>query len=395
MPFALCADLHRDQAIRPLVEKVLAFLVDQVGVAQLEAVILTGSLARGEGSVLFRPDGIRLLGDIEFLVILKAPFDWIKMRRQMVELSRQATRELGENGRVASIEYAPAGTRYLTRAIRPCIFAYDLRHHGKVVWGRTDILAEIRSFGAEAIPHEDAVELIMNRMVELLLLEVAQQLNNHASEARAYHVVKIILDLAGSVLAFVGKHVALYSERPKSFAALYSSSADLVSAIPNGQRFLYELNSAASCKLAPTEDLLFRGELKERGTAISIWAKNLWQWEMRQILDRPSAQFSELLEDYMKYDPLIQRLKGWAKFYCHPLRPTGTISPLRMARLFFQGSPRSLVYAAALMAYQGMAQGLGDWEKRAELLLPISVRPGHRPILDHVGQLWRWLIRNN
>lgn len=395
--FPLCADSVRGEKARSIVERSVSFIVSEIGPEHLEAIVLAGSLARGEGSVLLRPSGLRLLGDAEFLVVLRSPFDWDAARREMVKLSQHASRDIGEDGCLAVIEYQPAGLMYFRRNVQPSIFAYDLLHHGKVIWGRSDILSEMRSFGAEAIPQEDAVELIMNRIVEMLLFEAPSVSNGQDREALAYHLVKIILDLAGSAQAFLGRHVALYQQRQEAFMSLLDSLPDLRAALPNPGGFQEELVWATHCKLAPTDELLFSKELPARIAAVAGWAKGLWLWQMRRLLGRPGASFEELLEGYLAHEPILIRLRGWAKLYLHPLRPKGSISPVKLARFFLRASPQSLTYAAALLAYWGRTgQNGGDWIARADSLLPArSSADGEGATIAAIADLWRWLIRNN
>ncbi|MBI4241959.1 MAG: hypothetical protein HY613_09595 [Candidatus Rokubacteria bacterium] len=390
----LSADPVRDALIRPIVEGAVAFVLEGYGAERLEAVILTGSLARGEGSVLLGRDRPRLLGDVEFLLILRPPYDWAAARRQTVELSGRATREIGEGGRVASIEFTPAGLSYLRHSVRPCIFAYDLRAHGRVVHGRPNILAEIRPFGVQAIPGQDALELVMNRIVELLMLEAGVGGNGVDGDARAYHLVKTVLDLAGSALAFAGRYVSRYAERQPAFDALLASSPDLRAAIQDCAAFEKALDAATRCKLGPTPELLSGAAAPRRAAAVLAWAKGLWLWEARRLLARPAGGFEDLLRGYLRLEPPLRRLRGWAKFCAHPLRPRGALVPLRATRLLFRSSPRALVYASALLAHEGLAEGRPGWEERAASLLPVSPRTGSEA-LGEIGAVWRWLIRND
>ena len=249
-----CADPHRDAWLRALVERSVSFLLDHVGEQNIEAVILTGSAARGEASVLPSTVGLRLLGDLDFLVIVKAPYNWPAVRRRMNALSRQATREVGADGQSNSIEYGPAGLAYLERRLRPCIFAYDLQTHGRVIWEQTDVMPRIRAFSVNEIPRQDALNLLMNRLVEMLLLDVATpQAGVRTKLDRTYHLIKVVLDFAGSALAFAGRYVSRYSERSQAFRSLLDADPDLHSALPASERFLATLERAVDCKLQPTE----------------------------------------------------------------------------------------------------------------------------------------------
>lgn len=394
--FPLCADPRRDKTARPLVERAATFLLEQAGSASIEAIILTGSLARGEGSVLPGSDGFRLLGDVELLVILRSPVRWAEARRRMAELSRQATCQVGETGHRASIEYAPAGISYLRRSIRPSIFAYDLLHHGRVLWGRAGILGEIRPFGADAIPREDALELTMNRMVELLILRDSRP-EEAAPWSCAYQVAKTLLDLAGSALAFAGRYVSSYERRIGEFRKLEAEEDALRRSLVNADDFLAELEWATECKLAPTEKMLARGALTERLAAAATWAGGFWLWEMREWLGRHSEGFPTLLEGYMAREPLWRKFRGWVKFYTHPLRPRGATQFFRSVPLWLKASPRTLTYAAALLAFWAKnGEATADWAGRAASLLPVRTRSsGREAIIGEVGELWRWLTRNN
>jgi hypothetical protein len=254
------------------------------------------------------------------------------------------------------------------------------------------VLNDGRAFPAAAIPASDAIALVMNRMVELLDLEGGAE----SREARAYHAVKIMLDLAGSALAFTGRYVSPYAGRPEPFAALTRSLPDLEKSLKNADMFIERLRWAARCKHSPTEALLLDAERDDVLGAIAGWAQALWMWEVRRVLGQPSATLPQLVEGYLAREPLARRLKGWAKFCLHPLRPRGALRPFRSARLFFEGSPQSLTYASALLLYGArFGDDTGRSVARAASLLPVPVMnelAGISP--DDVCALWRWLIRN-
>jgi hypothetical protein len=397
LDFPLCAEPGRDQAVRPLVERAISFVVDAAGPARIEAVILAGSLARGEGSVLRDEASFRLLGDMECLVILRDTRDWPTTRRELAGLSAHATREVGDAGRLATIEYTPAGLGYLRRAIRPSIFAYDLLHGGQVVWGRPDILREVAAFTAADIPREDALRLLMNRIVELLLVDDASPPPG-GPRTRAYHVAKVALDLAGSALAFAGHHTPRYRDRPSAFRTRLGSTADLRSALPRPGDFVEMLDWATRCKLAPSDDLLFAQAPERRDPLVAAWAQAFWLWETRRLLGRPLADFNELIDAYLRHEPLGARLRGWAKLWLHPFRPRRTLSLSQTVRWALRSSPHQLIYGAALLALwskRSAGHGAG-WQARAGSLFPLR-RPAatNGVTATDISDAWRWLIRTN
>ena len=398
MSCLLCLEPKRDTWLRAMVERSVHFLLGEVGSAALEAVILTGSAARGEASVLHTPTGFRLLGDLEFLVIARAPIDWPALRRRMVEVSRRATRDLGDEGRLASIEYGPAGLVYLQQHIRPSIFAYDLQAHGQIVWGRPDILTEIRPFDAADIPREDALNLIMNRLIELAMVDTpACQAGFSTERDRPYQLAKVILDLPGSALAFAGHYISRYSERGHGFWALLKARPDLCQAFPDADHFRTVLEQAIACKLEPTQERLASLALSASVNQYTAWIQALWLWEARYLLGLYTANFDGVLAAYISREPLAMRLKGWVKFLRHPLRPARALSWSRMTRLLCRASPQTLTYAAALLTQAGTCGAWGlDWRDRVASLSPVSVQgQDSATIANEIGTLWQWLIRNN
>ncbi len=396
--FPLCAEAQRDAWLRPLLEHSVQFLLQEVGTDALEAVILTGSAARGEASVLVTDDGFRLLGDLEFIVIVRPPIDWPAVRRRMAALSHRATHLVGCEGGGASIEYGPAGTGYFRRTIRPCIFAYDLRTYGKVVWGRQDILTEIRPFGIEDIPPDDALKLVMNRMMEVALFEeLASDATVCAVQDRAYHLSKVILDLAGSALTFMGQYIAPYRDRSGAFRSLLDAEPALRAALPMPEQFLTALDWAATCKLAPTASLLAPPHMIATAYRQVEWGRGLWLWEMQRLAGLQDADFGMALETYVSRESMLERLKGWMKFLRHPLRPAGALSWPRVIRLLRRASPQTLTYAAALLTQMGAAGHAGaDWRQRLQSLSPVPIlAQDPTRAAQEIGAVWQWLMRNN
>jgi hypothetical protein len=74
---------------------------------------------------------------------------------------------LGEQGVRVDVEFGPAEESYLRRRARPSIFVYELRTHGRVVWGPADSARASRR-SRRSHPRADAVHLIFNRAIEQL-----------------------------------------------------------------------------------------------------------------------------------------------------------------------------------------------------------------------------------
>jgi hypothetical protein len=336
-------DASPTSELEAAVVETTATLCRQVFHDRLRALVLTGSLARSEGTFVRADNEWCLLGDAEFLLV----FDE-KSRPPLADDTRLLSAKLEErtaqHGLGAEITLSPVRPGYLRR-LSPSIFAYELKACGQVVLGEPDVLSLIPAFGVREIPLEDAWRLLANRLVEQLE-SVDELLEGRAtlSPAAHYRAVKLYLDMATSLLVFVGGYAPTYEERAKTLRRLVEPPARTTSwPFPSGP-FADAVEACTEWKLSASDSLLDRSRaFWER--AIDF-AQALWRWELARLqgVDAPPAALMTL---WMRRQPLRQRLRGWA----HVLRQTGWHRSLahwpRWARQALVASPRYVVYAAA------------------------------------------------
>jgi len=381
-----CANLAGDAWLKSQVDAARAFALNAIGCERVEGLILTGSLARGEASVLSVGEQSKLLGDVEFLLIVRGHRLWRQIRKRVTEMNQRATRILGSSASGFQVEFTPADISYLRRRCKPSMFAYDLRHHGRVIVGRRDLLDEIPPIERSAIPPDDAMETVLNRGLELVALQ-----DSDAPDASvAYSVVKALLDLAGSALAFSGAYESRYSRRPAAFRALLEQRNDLCRRITSVQRLTAMVGEAARIKIEPTPAALERIAREVDPRSILRWLVELWRWEAGCLFGKPDSDLSALIRAYLAREKGAGLIRGWVKYVWHPLRPAS--APLRPAllRLASTSSPRHLVYGAAVRAIDG-APG---WEESVAGMLPVATHE-RESLLRKILETWKWLVRNN
>jgi hypothetical protein len=238
----------------------------------------------------------------------------------------------------------------------------------------------------------------MNRLIELAMVATpACQPGLSTGPDQPYHLAKVVLDLSGSALAFVGHYISRYSERGRGFCALLEARPDLCQAFPDAARLHAALEQAIACKLEPTQERLAGLGLSAAVNQYAAWIQALWLWEARHLFGLPTGNFGGTLAAYISREPLVGRLKGWVKFLRHPLRPARALAWSRMLRLLCRASPQTLTYAAALLTQAGTCGAWGpDWRDRVASLSPVSVQgQDAATIASEIGTLWQWLIRNN
>jgi hypothetical protein len=240
---------------------------------------------------------------------------------------------------------SPVRGAYLRR-LRPAIFAYELRASGRVVWGDATVLSLAPAFSAADIPLEDAWRLLCNRLVEQL--EVAADMSEPATdlpEPALYRTVKLHLDMATSLLVFLGSYEPTYRQRAERLR-------DLARRRSQSDRYPFRLEPFARIVTACTDWKLAGGD--EPAPEGVSWAgvieraRRLWRWELVRLTG-VSAELADhaLLEAWLSRQPAADRARGWL----HVLRKCGWQRSWRYwprwAHLARRGSPRYLVYSAA------------------------------------------------
>lgn len=353
---------------------------------RLRAVVLTGSLARNEGTFVQRAGGCQLHGDAELMfvfgddAVLPPNADLAVMCQQIEErISRQGLR--------AEITVSAVRPSYFRR-LEPSIFAYELKACGETVAGDETLLALIPDFGAGEIPREDAWRMLANRLVEQLesvdeLLEGRPTL----SPGSYYRTVKLYLDMATSLLVFAGAYAPTYGERCKALSLLVDPPPSVKSWPFPIETFASDVAACTEWKLSPTGPANTSRRFWEQAVD---YAQALWQWELTLLQGRDAAAVPST-DLWMRRQPMRQRLRGWA----HVTRQEGWLASWpcwpQWARQAFVASPRYSVYAAAteLVFHLRSVNGLDGEAQSVELRrrLPVVTGNGSRNGTSACSQL--------
>jgi hypothetical protein len=276
------------------------------------------------------------------------------------------------------------------------------------------------------IPREDAVRLLFNRMIEQL--DAHDRLERAADDDLvdvAYQRLKLALDLAGSALAFVGAHTALYRRRPAAFARLAAETPSLARRLPPDHGAA--LAEAALAKLDPAGHPGWMpagapAERRERlraaiAGAVPVLAAFL-AWELREWLDgadgvmgpdgvaagagarAPATALPALLERYRRTPSPGRWLRDWVKLALHPLPPPLPVARGKALRLALDATPRTLLYTAGAFAYLGLGGLAGpaevDERVRRGLFVPDGAVPADPAARRRaIVALWTWAARNS
>jgi hypothetical protein len=402
-PLTLGHELARTWALRETIGGQVSRLCFQMHGESLRAVVLTGSLARDEATLIEEKKSWRLLGDAEFLLIFQ-PQACLPAKVAMGFLRKNIETSISRLGIAGDVSISAAHPKYLRR-MRPHIFAYELRNRGQVVGGDPQILTQIPGFSVTDIPLEDGWRLLSNRMVEQLeVLEGLEQRPKVLPRHLLYRTVKLYLDMATSFLLFAGHYAPTYAERARRLQAL-AETQRAHDKVPFDLRHfsdrvrectrwkLSEIDPKSSAWLAPMGELGFSWWQEAVG-----YAQSLWRWElMRLAAISDQLPVRNLMKRWMALQPSSARLRGWMYVARKNRWLKSWRDWRRWARRGVCASPRYWIYAAAAELLHGLpelcerdasaADSCADWK---ELVSWLPMR--------HLGEAegkpeWRQLAR--
>lgn len=313
--------------------------------------LLTGSLAAGEGA--WRPEASRwrLLGDIDLLIIWP---DWRPLPRSgaLAEFTRAIERKLAAEGIFAAAT-AHAGHARSLRRLPASIWLHDLRAHAQALAGPGMVVQLLPPCRAAAIPAEDGWRLLNNRMAELLETQAAGEF------ADDYRLVRLQLAMGAAALVGVGR----YTSGARAQAAAL-------------RRWATESQSPLASELAALAERALAA--KFGGVPPRSWPQTLpllyrvWRWQLeRLVVDAKvaagEAGDAELLRALAAKRPWRQRLRAWAALVRRT--PLGDWRRHLPAAIGAAATPRDRVHAAtAQLLFASTAMQTADspaWRRAA------------------------------
>lgn len=315
----------------------------------LRAVILTGSLARGEGSFIRRNEIWQALSDAEFIVVLTDSARLPSTTEQR-EIQNKASHSLQAHGIHCPTSWGLVRADFL-RKLQPSIFAFELRACGRVLAGDASVLSLAPQFVTSEIPLEDAWRLLCNRLVECLeILGGLESQCESVSPQVVYRIVKLYLDMCTSLLVFCRAYEPRYAQRAHALSQLAQSEP--TDAPFSLWDFSKRVSLATEFKISGKSSEDIRTSNRKAMAAVIAeavaYARQLWRWELKKLTasnDDPDDQ--QLLKRWMSQQGMVQRLRGWA----YACRKQGWHRSWRewgrWLQLLCQASPRYCIYSVA------------------------------------------------
>jgi glycosyltransferase involved in cell wall biosynthesis len=368
---------NAQSAVRGLVCEAVSRVCRQEWADRLRALLLTGSIARDEATILAASGGWRVLGDADFLAVFQ-PQAPLPADGAVAAVTARCESALRAAGVIVHVSLAVVHEDYFSR-LPAHIFTCELRCRGRMVCGEDNPLELIPNFSASAIDTEDAWRLLANRTIEFLELAESfpaggpndkagrEPIGNLAAapEELHYRTVKLFLDIATSLLVFLGAYEPTYAQRAERLQELADEREEpglpfplKAFAVRVSQCTRWKINGSAA-DVASGSDL-YREALD--------YACRLWRWELVQLTaTAPEASLESLFAEVAARQSAGQRLRGWLYVARRTGWLRGTRSWPRWLAMSFRCSPRYYIYEAALR----LAANEGS-TRQIRTLLPVA-----------------------
>jgi hypothetical protein len=368
-------------AIRGLICEIVGRVCRQEAGHHLRTLLLTGSVARDETTVLAHPNGWRVLGDADFMAVFQrhAP---LPAAGVVAALTAKCESDLRAAGVVVHVGMAVVHDDYFRR-LPAHIFTYELRCCGRIICGDDNPLELIPHFPASAIDKEDAWRLLANRTIECLELHLSSNPSEAqgappdvnpaaASDELHYRAVKLFLDMATSLLVFLGAYEPSYGQRAQRLQRL-AERPEEQAALPFGlQGFSERVSECTRWKVAGGEaDGNSGAEISREALA---YACQLWRWELAQLTSAaPEASPEILFAAVAARQNAPRKLRGWLYVARRVGWLRGVRSWPRWLAMAPRCTPRYYIYEAAWRLAASVTGPAGVPELRQiRALLPVA-----------------------
>lgn len=187
-----------------------------------KSIILTGSFARQEATIIEEDGKLKFLSDCEIIIISNQDVFGKKKKKFTSQFYKRTGLKVSLSGTILMFNlYLP----FLRKNMEARIDYYDLKYGSKVIYGK-DYLKELPDFNPEEIPPWEGIRLILNRMAESIEHLSFEKPGRDA----VYWTDKMILACQDALLLNKGKYHSSFVERNKMFQSCYNSFKEIDSA---------------------------------------------------------------------------------------------------------------------------------------------------------------------
>lgn len=206
LDFRMAKQNYADEVLRAIAKEAVDFLLKNVNANRIKCILVTGSIANGEGTVIKHNSSV-ITSDFDFVVYLDFLY-YLKNRNHFRHLSQVMSARLINRKVNTHVVFLPSAKIFQTgiRLTNSSIYEYEFAVASKCVFGK------VLSFNLAARPTKrDALELTFTVVSDL----VFSNFKNLSKIEESYIYAKRALTILNSILIFHGSLAETYEKRMK------------------------------------------------------------------------------------------------------------------------------------------------------------------------------------
>ena len=207
-----------DAEIEALLDRTLKGIAAEAETLQLphlQAIVLGGGYGRGEGGIRHTPGGPHLYNDLDLFVFADGadPRAAAEIDRRLKELSPRWEKELG-----IAVDFGPVKNLKDLRKVGRTLMFQELLRGWQLVWGELDLGRWIEPLDAEELPYSEAVRLLLNRGMGLVLAADRLRTGENDPDFIVRNLNKAILGGGDALLLAAGEYRWHGNDRAEAYA---------------------------------------------------------------------------------------------------------------------------------------------------------------------------------
>jgi len=286
-------------AVEKTVDRIITDAIAQM-VAHFHprSIILAGSLARGEATILDRGGKPKFLSDCEITLVSNRYITPRRIRQKLVSITAAESEPKFVIGSSLALPVYPIIP--LTPVLwKPTLWNYDLKYGSRTLYGK-DYVSQMPDFHPEQIPAWEGIRLIFNRIAEALRYFPEDLSAPEQEQEAAFWMSKIIMACQDALLIAAGRYHVSSRMRNDSFPEVLGQN------FPELEEKLPQFASLA----AKATNYKLRGE-SFWGSTTELWfdAAEICDPVLRYLLHQHlNIEFNDYLELGSKFgkQPMLQ-----------------------------------------------------------------------------------------
>ncbi|MDZ7859863.1 MAG: hypothetical protein U5O15_04215 [Candidatus Krumholzibacteriota bacterium] len=345
----------------PFIDSSTRLITDKIGKDNIEGILLCGSFATGEGSVVLESGRTLFLSDVDILVginSLSVHQTVLSAKRELGNKCEELWDEAEFRGRVNIGIYH---FKELS-SLPPSPGVYDMKESGVVFLEKKGFKERFPSYKNSDITRKEALKLIENRIVAHIgAHRLTEKKGKDYKYELIYSVSRVYTDILMCCLIFAGEYQTGYLNRLK-YLRENKENPLLQELIP--QNIFEKIERWTRLKL------------DQSNLVINVSSKDMWEesasdlfkyWELFQsemFGDKRAGNVITFLESRKSNYPLLTRLKLWRSYFKRFYPYSAFIGFLKIGANIYRCSPDELIL------------------KYGVILLKVRIEKGERVYVD-------------